>query len=180
MIRFQEGMTLQQILRLFKDPKQKVVFNRQELTIKSFHYIFLFATTFVFVVLYSQVFFNYPSFEVFILVINYRNWITPAILILTGCTLLCNLYTKYHEQFKIQRLSILVFIFTNVFTFIVYNLYTLLYLEKIEVINFAFFVSLYCGNRTAIQAMGFIFVKKSRDPLHGICELEYTQMISSV
>ena len=36
------------------------------------------------------------------------------------------------------------------------------------------------GIRTSIQAFGFIVLKKSRDPLDGIRQLEYMNLVSTI
>ena len=77
------------------------------------------------------------------------------------------------------------FIITNCWTFLIYNLYGYLNANNnvndiSDIINMLFFNTLFTGCRTMLQAYALIVIKKSEDPLGGISELEYTYKISSV
>lgn len=78
------------------------------------------------------------------------------------------------------------FIITNCWTFLIYNLYGYLISDNKlinnsdNIINMLFINTLFTGCRTMLQAYALIMIKKSEDPLGGISELEYTYKISSV
>ena len=89
------------------------------------------------------------------------------LLVLSYLILSYNLYRYYHYDYHKNFRSMLLFFITEA------SMYSFLFLEKwydnVNPIYGTIFMSLfYTGTSITIQAIGFIVIKKDRDPLEGI------------
>lgn len=95
-----------------------------------------------------------------------------CILVFTGVLLLYNMKTKYNFEYHKQKYYIASFLLSETSAIVLFTFVSIINVIKLDNghrDNFnAEDAFEYNGLRSKIQALGFIYIKKSRDPLFGI------------
>ena len=104
------------------------------------------------------------------------------ILVCISCILLHELKVRYHFEYKQQSRTIIVFLCAETFSLVLYIIFYTLLINGKKLLWFNDLYSTYYGSasRTTIQALGFIHLKKSRDPMVGLQKLESSTLMSNV
>jgi hypothetical protein len=94
-------------------------------------------------------------------------------------TLVFYLYNLYIDEFKLNINIMLFFLFTENFQIIMLSIGGIVFKLSIETsyVNFEFAILL-LGLFPIIQSFGFIFLKKTRDPLDGVSKLDFVYLVS--
>jgi hypothetical protein len=93
------------------------------------------------------------------------------VVVVPGIILLRYLQTKYNYEYNIQKYAIIAFLFTEAACLVIYTLPTIKGLLSGSTLKFIVKMGNFInatGLRSTIQAIGFIFIKLTRDPLQGI------------
>ena len=88
--------------------------------------------------------------------------------------------TKYNFEYKVQRNAILGFIFTEFSITACYVIGDIIDKEKHSYIFEAVDTISNTQTRTMVQAIGFLYLKRARDPLHGIHKLDYMKLLCKI
>jgi hypothetical protein len=93
------------------------------------------------------------------------------------------MWSKYNFEFQIAKNTIIAFLVTELaglilFAYIQIQSYNGNEVPKwLSIIKIIYNVS---GLRSTNQAVGFLYVKQSRDPLEGIQQLEFMNLVSNI
>ena len=90
-----------------------------------------------------------------------------SIILFSGLTLLYLLKYKYNFEYHNQKRTIMAFMVTEIFGYVIYIVVSNLIDTHTSWIKFERLYR-YSGIRYQISTFGFLFIKKSKDPLEGI------------
>jgi hypothetical protein len=118
------------------------------------------------------------KFEFFFWIGKCKNTVLLVYLVTTGFSVLYQMKTKYYLEYKVQRKAILGFIFTEVSIIASYVILDMNYENKfmLEIVATLSTTQI----RTMVQTIGFLYLKRARDPLHGIHKMEFMKLLCKV
>ena len=118
------------------------------------------------------------KFEFFFWIGECKNTILLVYLVTMGFSVLYQMKTKYYLEYKVQRKAILGFIFTEVSIIASYMILDMNYENEfmIEIVATLSTTKI----RTMVQTIGFLYLKRARDPLHGIHKMEFMKLLCKV